>query len=139
MQQGERVAQLLLMDDRQWLADKHYAFDDGEFWQGQFDGSWFGNALEAAFSRALDKADFVLWWHRNPADVPMTRLLETKDDTKDAARKAQHSPRFYGKVLFLTPDGNRMRWVNDDGSLGAVLDFDDMGSALSRLAETRPT
>jgi len=50
----------------------------------------------------------------------------------------QHSPQFYGKVLFLTPDGNRMRWVNDDGSLGAVLDFDDMQSALGRLAETRP-
>jgi hypothetical protein len=31
-----------------------------------------------------------------------------------------------------------MRWVNDDGSLGAVLDFDDMHSALDRLAQTRP-
>jgi hypothetical protein len=68
----------------------------------------------------------------------MARLLETKDDTKDAARKAQHSPMYYGKVLFLTPDGNRMRWVNDDGSLGAALDFDDMQSTLDRLAQTRP-
>ena len=68
----------------------------------------------------------------------MQRLLETKDDTKDAARKAKHSPASYGKVLFLTPDGNRMRWVNDDGSLGSVLDFDDMQSFLGRLAETRP-
>ena len=165
---GERVAQELLMDDRQWMADKSYVFDDGEFSQGQFDGTWYGNALENAFSRALDNADFVVWWHRNPrnkpysvrvvraehdnyfypdfvvcvkhnpADVPMPRLLETKDDTKDAARKAQHSPKSYGKVLFLTPDGNRMRWVNDDGSLGAVLDFDDMQSALGKLAATRP-
>jgi len=168
VQDGERVAQVLLMDDRQWLADKHYQFEDGDFSQGQFDGTWFGNALEQAFSKALDQADFVVWWHRNPrnkpyavrvvraehdnyfypdfvvcvrhnpADEPMTRLLETKDDTKDAARKAQHSPAFYGKVLFLTPDGNRMRWVNDDGSLGSALDFDDMGSALNRLATTRP-
>jgi superfamily II DNA or RNA helicase len=60
-QDGERVAQLLLMDDRQWLTDKHYQFDDGEFCQGQFDGAWFGNALETAFSRALDNADFVVW------------------------------------------------------------------------------
>jgi hypothetical protein len=45
---------------------------------------------------------------------------------------------YYGKVLFLTPDGNRMRWVNDDGSLGAALDFDDMQSTLDRLAQTRP-
>lgn len=167
-QDGERVAQELLTDDRHWLADKSYVFDDGEFSQGQFDGTWYGNALENAFSRALDNADFVVWWHRNPrnkpyavrvvraehdnyfypdfvvcvkhnpADEPIPRLLETKDDTKDAARKAQHSPKSYGKVLFLTPDGNRMRWVNDDGSLGAVLDFDDMQSALGKLAATRP-
>ena len=168
MQDGERVAQLLLMDDRQWLSDRSYHFADGDFSQGQFDGAWFGNALENSFSRALDRADFVVWWHRNPrnkpyavrvvraehdnyfypdfvvcvkhnpADLPIARLLETKDDTKDAARKAQHWPKCYGKVLFLTPDGNRMRWVNDDGSLGAALDFDDMQSALGKLAATRP-
>jgi hypothetical protein len=165
---GERVAQELLVDDRQWMADKNYQFDSGDFSQGQFDGTWYGNTLENAFSRALDTADFVVWWHRNPrnkpyavrvvraehdnyfypdfvvcvrhnpADEPLQRLLETKDDTKDAARKAQHSPKSYGKVLFLTPDGDRMRWVNDDGSLGAVLDFDDMQSALGKLAATRP-
>jgi superfamily II DNA or RNA helicase len=165
---GDRIAQEMLMDDRQWLVDKTYAFTDGEFSQGQFDGTWFGNTLENAFSRALDNAEYVLWWHRNPrnkpfsvrvvraehdnyfypdfvvcirhnpADEPMPRLLETKDDTKDAARKSRHSPESYGKVLFLTPDGNRMRWVNDDGSLGTTLDFDDMQSLLSRLAETRP-
>lgn len=165
---GERIAQEMLMDDRQWLIDKTYTFSDGEFSQGQFDGTWFGNALENAFSRALDSAEYVLWWHRNPrnkpfsvrvvraehenyfypdfvvcvrhnpADEPMPRLLETKDDTKDAARKSRHSPESYGRVLFLTPDGKRMRWVNDDGSLGTTLDFDDMSSLLGRLAETRP-
>lgn len=166
---GERVSSEVLMDDRAWLADKTYIFEDGEFIQGQYDTTWFGNTLETAFSRALDGADFVVWWHRNPrnklyavrvvraehdnyfypdfvvcvrhnpADEPMPRLIETKNDTKDAARKAKHSPAFYGKVLFLTPDGSRMRWVNDDGSLGEVLDFDDMQSALSRIAATRPT
>ena len=45
MQDGERVAQLLLMDDRQWLSDRSYHFADGDFSQGQFDGAWFGNAL----------------------------------------------------------------------------------------------
>jgi superfamily II DNA or RNA helicase len=168
-QDGERVAQELLMDDRQWLTDKTFQFEDGDFSQGQFDGTWYGNALENAFSRALDSADFVVWWHRNPrnkpyavrvvraehdnyfypdfvvcvkhnpTDNPMQRLLETKDDTKDAARKAKHSPAHYGKVLFLTPDGQRMKWVNDDGSLGDVLDFDDMQSALGKLAMTRPS
>jgi hypothetical protein len=33
---------------------------------------------------------------------------------------------------------SRMCWVNDDGSLGTTLDFDDMQSALDRLAQTRP-
>ena len=165
---GERVPTEVLLDDRLWLADKTYSFEEGEFCQGQFDGTWFGNALENAFSRALDGAEYVVWWHRNPrnkpyavrvvraehdnyfypdfvvcvrhspAEEPLPRLLETKDDTKDAARKAQHSPASYGKVLFLTPDGNRMKWVNDDGSLGATLDFDDMQSAFERLAATRP-
>lgn len=31
-----------------------------------------------------------------------------------------------------------MCWVNDDGSLGEALDFDDMGNALNRLASTHP-
>ena len=165
---GERVDQVLFMDDRQWLADVTYRLREGDFVQGQFDGTWFGNNLEDTFARALDRTDFVEWWHRNPrnkpyavrvvraehdnyfypdfvvcvrhspGEVPMQRLLETKDDTKDAARKAKHSPAGYGKVLFLTPDGDRMRWVNDDGSLGEVLDFDDLQSALGQLVATRP-
>ena len=165
---GERVDQVLFMDDRQWLADATYRLTDGDFVQGQFDGTWFGNNLEDAFSRALDRTEFVEWWHRNPrnkpyavrvvraehdnyfypdfvvcvrhspGEEPMQRLLETKDDTKDAARKAKHSPVNYGKVLFLTPDGDRMRWVNDDGSLGEVLDFEDLQTALGHLAATRP-
>lgn len=59
------------------------------------------------------------------------RLRETKEDTKDAPRKSQHSLDNYGKVLFLTPDGkDRMCLVNDDGSLGEVLDLEDMESVL---------
>ena len=168
---GERVEQALFMDNRQWLADVTYRLDGGgSLVQGQFDGTWFGNHLEDAFSRALDRTDFVAWWHRNPrnkpyavrvvraehenyfypdfvvcvhhspGEAPIQRLLETKDDTKDAARKARHFPASYGKVLFLTPDGNqRMRWVNDDGSLGEVLDFEDLqSSALGHLVATRP-
>lgn len=165
---GAQVEQVLFMDDRQWLADITHRLSEGDFVQGQFDGTWFGNHLEDAFSRALDRTDFVEWWHRNPrnkpyavrvvraehdnyfypdfvvcvrhspGEAPMQRLLETKDDTKDAARKAQHSPARYGKVLFLTPDGDRMRWVNDDGSLGDVLDFEDLQAALGHLVATRP-
>ncbi len=74
--------------------------------------------------------------HRD--DRPILRLLETKESTKDAANKAQHSPPYYGKVLFLTPDGSRMRWVNDDGSMGQAIDLDDMQGVLAQLAATRP-
>lgn len=165
---GERVALEVLVDDRMWLADKTYAFEGSEFTQGLFDGAWFGNKLENEFSRALDRADYVVWWHRNPrnkpyavrvvraehdnyfypdfvvcvqhslADEPMPRLMETKQDTKDAARKSRHSPAIYGKVVFLTPDGNRIRMINDDGSTGAVVDFDDMHNLLEMLKKTRP-
>ena len=54
---GERVDQVLFMDDRQWLVDKTHRLTDGDFVQGQFDGTWFGNNLEDAFARALDRTD----------------------------------------------------------------------------------
>ncbi len=38
-QDGERVAHELLMDDRQWLADKTFQFEAGDFSQGHFDGT----------------------------------------------------------------------------------------------------
>jgi hypothetical protein len=42
-------------------------------------------------------------------------------------------------VLFLTPDGKaRIRWVNENGSLGEVLAFEDMDCVLDKLAKTRP-
>lgn len=165
---GERIPFEILVDDRMWLADKTYPFESGDFTQGLFDGASFGNKLENDFSRALDRADYVVWWHRNPrnkpyavrvvraehdnyfypdfvvcvqhnpTDEPMPRLMETKQDTKDASRKSRHSPASYGKVVFLTPDGNRMRLINDDGSIGAVVDFDDMQNLLGILAATRP-
>ena len=125
-------------------------------------------AAATAWASALDGADFVYWWHRNPdkkpwavrvvraehahyfypdfvvcvehapGATPLQRLLETKQDTKDAARKAQHWPAAYGKVLFLTPDGQRLRWVNDDGSLGDAVKLPDMQGVYERLAHTAP-
>ncbi len=135
---------------------------------GRFDGAVQLNGLERDFARALDGAGFVHWWHRNPdkkpyavrvvraehehyfypdfvvcvaheeGAAPLQRLLETKQDTKDAARKAQHWPASYGKVLFLTPDGSRLRWVNDDGSLGDAVKLPDLQGVRERLASTAP-
>lgn len=97
----------------------------------RFDGASKLNSEERDFARALDRrADFVEWWHRNPielwaapgarrapelflpgfcrylshypGDSPLLRLVETKENLKDAARKAKRAPEGWGKVLFLT-------------------------------------
>ena len=62
-----------------------------------------------------------------------TRLIETKESTKDASRKARRIPKIYGKVMFVTKDQDRLRIVNDDGSLGAALDWDDLNPAWAWL------
>jgi hypothetical protein len=147
-----------------------FAFDDGStFSVGRYDGWVKLNTLEQAFARALDEADFVHWWHRNPdkkpysvrvvraehdhyfypdfvvcvshetGEAPMQRLLETKESTKDAARKLQHFPAAYGKVLFLTPDGNRLRWVNDNGSLGEVVKLTEPQAIQTKLKASQHT
>ena len=166
---SQDVETVLFMDERRWWIDQVFQLQDGsQFGVGRYDGAVKLNTLERDFARALDGADFVHWWHRNPdkkpyavrvvraehehyfypdfvvcvehsaGDMPMQRLLETKESTKDAARKAKHFPAAFGKVLFLTPDGNRLRWVNDDGSLGDVVKLSEMNAVRQRLAETRP-
>jgi superfamily II DNA or RNA helicase len=163
------VEGLLFMDERHWWKDQALPLADGSTLRlARYDGAVQLNTLERDFARALDSADFVLWWHRNPdkkpwavrvvraehehyfypdfvvcvqhapGTPPLQRLLETKQDTKDAARKAQHWPASYGKVLFLTPDGSRLRWVNDDGSLGDAVKLPDMQGVHERLVHTAP-
>ncbi len=69
----------------------------------------------------------------------MQRLLETKESTKDAARKSQHFPVAYGKVLFLTPDGNHLRWVNEDGSLGEIVKLTEPQTIQAELKASEHT
>jgi type III restriction enzyme len=166
---AQDVESVLFMDERHWWADQTFVLDDGAtFVVGRYDGAVKLNGLEQSFARALDEADFVHWWHRNPdkkpysvrvvraehehyfypdfvvcvthqpGEAPMQRLLETKESTKDAARKSQHFPASYGKVLFLTPDGNRLRWVNDDGSLGEVVKLTELHSIHAKLNASQP-
>jgi type III restriction enzyme len=131
------------------------------FSTARLDATYEFNTQELAFAKALDRADFVAWWHRNPqgkpysialmradsrhmfypdfvvclqhepGDAPLTRLVETKHDVKDANRKARHQSKTYNKVLFLTKDAQRFKIVQDDGSMGEVVDLDD----LSRLRQ----
>ena len=155
---------------RALLENKTYLFGEtGEVLSlACIDGSYEFNASEAAFANALDLADFVVWWHRNPdrkpysvglvradsknlfypdfivcmthmpGDAPLMRLVDPKFDTKDASRKAKHQSSYYGKVLFLTEDAKQFKIVKDDGSLGEVVDFDDLASLKSWMRNSQP-
>lgn len=126
------------------------------------------NGFEREFAEALDRAPFVRWWHRNadrkphkvaivradhkhyfypdfvvcmehaPGDAPLQRLIETKDNTKDAARKMRHAPKHYSDVLFVTQDGQRIKVINPDGSVGAMVDTDDLATIQEWMRHTRP-
>lgn len=163
-----QIDSLLMSDEREWLADRKLILDGAEYRLGRYDGAVKLNGEERAFAKALDRADFVAWWHRNPdrkpyavrlvrgehqnyfypdfvvclshlpGDEPMMRLIETKENTKDAARKARRVPKSYGKVLFLTKDQQRLRVVNDDGSLGEVVDSDDLLPVQEWLRASKP-
>ena len=164
-----KVGQILLLEERDWLADRRLALANGELRIANYDGTAKLNGEELEFAKALDRADFVAWWHRNPDrkpyavrlvrsehqnyfhpdfvvclshyqdDEPLPRLVETKENVKDAARKARRVPKGYGKVLFLTKDQNRLRVVNDNGSLGLAVDWDDLAPIREWLRESKPT
>lgn len=132
------------------------------------DSTYEFNESELEFAKALDRADFVQWWHRNPQgkpfsvgllrgdsknlfypdflvcmshmpdEAPLMRLIDPKHDTKDASRKAIHVSKYYGKVLFLTKDVTRFKIVNDDGSVGDVVDFDDLSRLKTWMRHTEP-
>ena len=132
------------------------------------DASYEFNESELNFAKALDHTDYVQWWHRNPhskpfsvgllrgdsknlfypdfivcmthmpGDTPLMRLIDPKHDTKDAARKSIHQSSYYGKVLFLTKDATRFKIVNDDGSVGDVVDFDDLARLKTWMRNTQP-
>lgn len=138
------------------------------FSTARLDATYEFNTQELAFARALDRADFVAWWHRNPQgkphsialmrsdsrnmfypdfvvclqheldDEPLIRLVETKHDVKDANRKGTHQSKTYGKVLFLTKDAQRFKIVEDNGSLGEVVDFDDLVRLRQWMRDTAP-
>lgn len=166
---AQEIEHVLFLEERNWWADMAFSIEgDKTFMVGRYDGAVKLNKLEQDFARALDEADFVHWWHRNPdkkpysvrvvraehdhyfypdfivcvshgeGEPPIQRLLETKESTKDASRKAQHHPKFYGKVLFLTPDGDRLRWVNDDGSLGDTVKLTELKGVQEKLKISEP-
>ena len=164
-----QVEQVLLSEQRRWLTLAVWPLENGEMFRtGQFDANTALNGEELSFIESLDRAEFVVWWHRNPdrkpysvslvrgesryqfhpdfvvclehfpGDEPLQRLIETKHDVKDAARKARHVPDFYGRVLFLTRDGSRLCWVREDGTLGNAVDLDHPEELRDWMRRTRP-
>lgn len=131
------------------------------------DGSAGVNQEEREFIQSMERDDHVVWWHRNPSrkpwsvrvvrsehrnyfypdfivclqyplgESPEVRMVETKESTKDASRKAQRTPKIYGKVLFVTREDTRLRIVNDDGSLGDEFDWVDLTPAWKWMAARR--
>ncbi|PZQ13963.1 DEAD/DEAH box helicase [Pseudoxanthomonas winnipegensis] len=131
------------------------------------DGSAGVNQEEREFIQSMERDDHVVWWHRNPSRKPWSvrvvrsehrnyfypdfivcleypsgqppevRMVETKESTKDASRKAQRTPKIYGKVLFVTREDTRLRIVNDDGSLGDEFDWVDLTPAWKWMAARR--
>ena len=159
----ERIESLLVLDEREWLADRQMMLEGSVLSIGKYDNLLKLNGEEREFAKALDRADFVEWWHRNPdrkpyavrlvrgehqnyfhpdfvvclshlpngqsknaiqddepyharfplpnplpqageganeslrelqfPDDPIIRLIETKENTKDAARKARRIPK----------------------------------------------
>lgn len=163
-----RLQDVLTIDDRELLAERTLSFEDGDALVAPFDGAHSLGRDERSFSRALDAAEFVQWWHRNPhgksysmrlvrgehkhyfypdfvvclehfpGDEPLLRLIETKESIKDAVRKAKHTFPYYGRVLFLTADKSKWRVIQENGTLGDPIDLDYLTDMQDMLRGTRP-
>jgi len=158
----------LSYDEQRLMDQGDWHLESGIYRTSPFDGTSALNKPELSFAEALDRAEFVSWWFRNPerkpfsvrvvrgdhanyfypdfvvclshipGDTPMQRLVETKHDLKDAKRKAMHVPEAYGPVLFLTQDGDRYYIINTDGGMGEEVDLSDLAAMRERLKETIP-
>ena len=78
-------------------------------------------------------------WCRLEISNSWARLVETKGNVKDAARKFKHVPDGYGRVLFVTKDQHRLRIVNVDGSLGETVEMDDLFAVRDWMRASKPT
>jgi type III restriction enzyme len=165
----DKLTSVLAVDARSNLREQVVPLDDGDLLMAPFDGSHAMGTEETAFVKALDRAHFVRWWHRNPdrkgysvrlvrgehknyfypdfivclehfpGDDPIQRLVETKESIKDAVRKSKRPSPVFGRVLFMTKDYSKWKWINADGSLGDEIDLDDLTSLQDWLRASVPS
>lgn len=165
----DRLPQALTIDIRSSMIERTVHLDDGDIRVAPYDGSHALGIEERDFAKALDRADFIFWWHRNPdrksysirnmrgehknyfypdfviclehfaGDEPLQRLIETKESLKDAARKAKHASPKYGRVLFITKDKSKWKFINLDGTLGKEVDLDDLAAVQDWLRANIPS
>lgn len=165
----ESLIGLIPLETRSMLRPLNFSFDSRAWSLAEYDGGHAMGEGELAFAKALDRASFVTWWHRNPdrkpysvrlvrgehrnffhpdflvflehyrGDEPLLRLIETKKDTTDASNKSQRHSDYYGRVLFITENKGALRCVNIDGSLGEKIDPDDLESMREWLRASRPS
>ncbi|QKJ68159.1 DEAD/DEAH box helicase family protein [Deefgea piscis] len=90
------------------------------------DGKRYAVRVVRAEHKHFFYPDFIVCLEHDPGDEPLIRLVETKESLKDAERKARRVPLYYGKVLFLTKDDQRLKWVKDDGTMGDEVDLADL-------------
>lgn len=164
-----KLPEVLTIDMRQLMAERILGLDDGACKLAPLDGAWALGHEERAFAKALDRADFVNWWHRNPdrkgfsvrivrgehknyfypdfivclehfpGDKPLMRLVETKESIKDAVRKSKRSSPVYGPVLFMTKDMSKWKWITKEGALGSEIDLDDLVALQEWMRASVPT
>lgn len=164
-----RLPEIITIDVRGAMAERSVMLAEGPWRIAPFDGAWALGHEERAFAKALDRADFVHWWHRNPdrkgfsvrivrgehknyfypdfvvclehfpGDEPLMRLVETKDSLKDAMRKAKRASSYYGKVLFMTKDMSKWKWIGPDGQLGQEIDLDDLAALQDWMRKSVPS
>jgi hypothetical protein len=157
------------MDAASSMAAPKVVHQSGQLTVSGYDWTSAVNNEEHDFIDSLDRDKHVVWWHRNPRNKPWAvrvvrgehrnyfypdfivclehpighppeiRLVETKESTKDASRKARRTPKIYDKVLFITRDDSKLRIVNDNGSLGAEFDWMDLTPAWDWMMKNRRT
>ncbi|WP_342632624.1 DEAD/DEAH box helicase family protein [Marinobacter alkaliphilus] len=169
----DQIESTMLYEDRVLMSEGEWVLgssgDTTTIRAGRYDKTFSLNNDELAFARALDRADYVAWWFRNPdkkpyavrllrgehnnffypdfvvclshvdGDTPVQRLVETKHDVKDARRKSMHVPGSYGQVLFLTRDAGKLYVVTPDGGIGDEVNLDDTEALRRELQKTMPS